>query len=192
MDARIATNQGRSAYPWFLVTVALFVGLVGCQGPFMVSHRYSAEPHIASPNGELDQSPGSPSQSNDGGECTSLQSDSSDCRVAPGPMMVQRIGLPRWCRPFLRHSSELLWTEQEIQAPHSRFHPVPTQPVFSPRDDYTEPQLMLEAHRANEGPPRLLPNLHSAHPLQGSAPPPAPPSSGEPVERSVLRIRTVR
>lgn len=56
--------------------------------------------------------------------------------------------------------------EAELYPPHSRFHPVPTTPVFAQRQDYEPPQRMMEPTPA---PPRFapqaLPHVPNVQPL---------------------------
>ncbi len=86
----------------------------------------------------------------------------SECLVPPVPP-VPPAGycgadacppLVAWCGPRLLHGlgplfyrgdeGEQQMTEAELYPPHSRFHPVPTMPVFASRPEYDPPQQMLE------------------------------------------------
>lgn len=67
--------------------------------------------------------------------------------------------------------------EAELYPPHSRFHPVPTAPVFAQRAEYLPPEQMLQT--VPEKPfPHLTPPLHPV-PTQ-PAPLPAPRHQAEP------------
>jgi hypothetical protein len=60
-------------------------------------------------------------------------------------------------------------TEAELYPPHSRFHPVPTAPVFAPRPEYDPPEQMMEPVPAK---PHLAPRaaLRAPRPLDLSSP----------------------
>ncbi len=76
-----------------------------------------------------------------------------------------------WCH---HHKQQQSLLETEMQGPISRFHPVPTQPVFSPRPEYSPPELMFEPipghspHALRHAPPHLLPRAGTLHPVQAN------------------------
>ncbi len=66
-----------------------------------------------------------------------------------------------WCRmgPLFCHDAPYdpqALAEAELQPPFSRFHPVPTAPVFAPRYDYQQPQLMMVPLQPSK---KLVPQL---------------------------------
>lgn len=110
------------------------------------------------------------------------------CRsVCPKPSRWPRMPrLPHlhgllWCFGPLFHwgesSEEAATMEAELYPPHSRFHPVPTAPVFAQRAEYMPPESMMQA--VPERPlPHLTPPLHPvpshtipSHASRGSAEP---------------------
>ncbi len=58
-------------------------------------------------------------------------------------LRMPRCHLPIWCGPLFHRGMEVGPVEEELRPPHSRFHPVPTQPVFEPRLEYAIPELMM-------------------------------------------------
>jgi hypothetical protein len=77
---------------------------------------------------------------------------------------------------FYREDEEGQLTEAELYPPHSRFHPVPTAPVFAQRTEYEPPELIMEPVPAKPHlAPRTLPNvpqdrLRSPLPTDGKLP----------------------
>jgi hypothetical protein len=60
---------------------------------------------------------------------------------------------PIWCGPLFHRKAGPGLVEEELRPPHSRFHPVPTRPVFEPRLDYAVPELMMTETKRAAGPP---------------------------------------
>jgi hypothetical protein len=58
-------------------------------------------------------------------------------------LRMPRCRLPIWCGPLFHRGAEAGPVEEELRPPHSRFHPVPTQPVFEPRLEYATVELMM-------------------------------------------------
>jgi hypothetical protein len=58
-------------------------------------------------------------------------------------LRMPRFRFPIWCGPLFHRGAETGPVEEELRPPHSRFHPVPTQPVFEPRLEYAIPELMM-------------------------------------------------
>jgi hypothetical protein len=69
-------------------------------------------------------------------------------------------------------SEEAALAEAELDPPHSRFHPVPTAPVFAQRFEYAPPKLMMQTVPEHRFPP-LAPQPNSV-PTQPAAPLMAP------------------
>jgi hypothetical protein len=55
--------------------------------------------------------------------------------------------LPWGGGPLFHRGLKADLVEEELRPPHSRFHPVPTQPVFEPRLEYSPPELMMTESR---------------------------------------------
>jgi hypothetical protein len=129
--------------------------LTGCCGGILTSARYAApSPQVAT----------LPTASALGPTASSATHGETACVVAPAgycgadecpPLVNWPRGL--WARclgPLFHGRGQAGMTEAELYPPHSRFHPVPTAPVFAPRDDYEPPERMMEPAPAH---PRLAP-----------------------------------
>ena len=111
--------------PKFGMISGTFVGLLylaagsGCASPLLLSERYSAKQtcHEHVP----------------GAACASCQEQHGIRRALPyvaGPF------LPRYGDPAL------ISQPATLQPPHSKFHPVPTRPVFERQPQYAPPELI--------------------------------------------------
>ena len=116
MVARFATSNRcpvwlRRFSPLLTVGVVATLGTVGCCHPFALSHRWS-------PQGPP---PGEPAAC----ECGGIWEHAVHCAESP-PIL-----------PGTELHAASLGSATEgpptIQAPHSKFHPVPVRPVFAPR-----------------------------------------------------------
>lgn len=114
-----------SAAVWTTVALAV-VASGGCAGG-IISQRYSQEPNCAA---EIE-------------EGKTAWGRGIPIAAWPG------INLPRCLKREGRHAlhqnfNELLQPEPAppLKPPHSRFHPLPTQPVFAQRSEYTQPELL--------------------------------------------------
>lgn len=166
MPARTVSNWWSRRSTW-LTMLVMMVCAAGCSPLTMGNRCMVNEPMPAcapsdTPPSNPESAPlcGSPE-----GVCT--------CGACP-PVCSKPWPRPRL--PRLPHLHGLLWcfgplfhwgesaedaatVEAELFPPHSRFHPVPTAPVFAQRAEYIPPEQMMQA--VPERPlPQLTPPLH--------------------------------
>ncbi|MHB9082097.1 MAG: hypothetical protein ACYC3X_31930 [Pirellulaceae bacterium] len=168
--------------------------LVGCQGGILPSARL-APTMFVEPTPPGAANPVAPMPTPDAA-CLAPPVGYCGADACPSVKTWRGARLLRCLGPlFYREDEEDLLTEAELYPPHSRFHPVPTAPVFAQRTEYEPPQLMMapvpaEPHLA----PRALPDvprgrLLSPLPANGDSPamqpwstaPPAAQKAPEPV-----------
>jgi hypothetical protein len=184
MPSRSDTNWSGRSKAWLSMLVVVACA-TGCS-PLAVSNRcVVTDPIVAS--GVSDTTVASPVPSE---LCGSPQ---GTCTCGACPPVCKKPW--RWPRlPRLLHPHRLLWCfgpllhwgptpeeealmEAELYPPHSRFHPVPTAPVFAQRAEYLPPESMMQA--VPERPfPHLTPPLNPV-PAQ-SVPSHASPAQSEP------------
>lgn len=167
------------------VLVAFVCAVSGCSPLLVTSRCMVTEPTLAGTDGEAA----------DGAPCPTAMCGSPQgvcsCGACP-PVCKPSWHLPRF--PRMLHPHRLLWcfgplfhwgesaqdaamAEAELQPPHSRFHPVPTAPVFAPRPEYVpaEPmmQMVAEPQLPHRGP--HLKSVPTRSLVPSAAPVPAEP-----------------
>jgi hypothetical protein len=105
----------------FAIAAAILAAVPGCCGPMVISHRVS--------------SPSIPADEMTRCHCGSIfehafLSAKSPHRPLPGSDLASKGVIP----PV---------DSDTIQPPHSKFHPVPTRPVFAPREEYPPPKPLI-------------------------------------------------
>jgi hypothetical protein len=169
-----------------LTTAALVAAACagGCCGPVIVSQRFQG--HDCTPGGALLCR-----------DCEATAADAeSDASVQDCPASMRRgwlTGLRFHAAGWKHNVSQWLQPGPAVpvKPPHSRFHPVPTQPVFEPRPEYGSPEpLGLQRPETHEhsllGNSRLpAPLEHAAQPTPALLPSPAQPAA--PAESNPLR-----
>ena len=155
----------RRSRPRLALLLAGVIGSTGCCGMVLPSSRWAPEP---SPVGsEVDVPVAALGVSHHPGCGHVACGDCGDARR--GPVLACRRGGGRLpCRGFPHASCEPGTgpaSESLIDPPHSRFHPVPTAPVFAGRIEYDPPRAMVPAHpkrRAVTAPLGATPSLSSS------------------------------
>ncbi|MDA1050604.1 MAG: hypothetical protein O3C40_09000 [Planctomycetota bacterium] len=171
---RVFVSRGANMLPGieirrlgFGVAVMCAIAMSGCTAPMIPSQRFH-EP-------ELSNMMGGPIQ------ITSHRlgmQDASECASCEDRQRVQDYA-PYVAGPFMHRRDELEYTAEQatIQPPHSKFHPVPTRPVFETRTSYQPPQpigVHLVPVPDQESQP-MLPRLYEPDSQFGL--PPDPPAT---------------
>lgn len=143
-------------------------GVSGCAAPMQMPHRFH-DPELAKTLSGPVPITGGRFGMQDLSECTSCDDRQrlQDC---------VHVAMPYVAGPFMHHDSPQAYEPQQatIKPPHSKFHPVPTRPVFETRSTYHFPEPMgVQLVPVPEIGSRSLPHLHQPDSLYHT--PPNPP-----------------
>ena len=176
MPSRLYTNCSSRRVAWLSMLVA-FACASGCCPLFVSSRGTVPAPVLDTDDGQPVPPSASPNATcgSPQGVCT-CGACALSCKQLPRlPRPPHPRRLFRWFGPLFhwqQASEEAAMAEAELYPPHSRFHPVPTAPVFAQRFEYAPPEPMMQTvpeHRF----PHLAPQPNSA-PSQPAAPLPSP------------------
>ena len=151
--AMTAYHTGRllERFRWSTVAAAATLAIAGgCQAPWLVSPRFEGKPSpalVTLPDSGPEDSPDEVVAASR--PCICQEAAACRCRSARTEPRATILGRQLRCRrPILAgHKTGMGGGEPYIEPPHSKFHPVPTAPVFGPRGEYPPPQPMVPAHR---------------------------------------------
>lgn len=156
MPSRLNANwSGRLAMCCTSLVVAVCTG--GCGQMFMTGRCTTAEMATLVRDDGKSPAPAPMTCGSPNGICSCGM-----CRPVWNPLPT--LHMPRL--PRLPHAHRLLWcfgplfhwgstsedealAEAELYPPHSRFHPVPTTPVFAQREEYLPPEPMMQTVPVN-------------------------------------------
>lgn len=165
--------QGCRIRVWVVGSIALCaVTIAGCAAPVLPSQRIY-DPTVAQTLGGPVPITGHRFGIQDPAECTSCQDRQ---RLQDYVACAQ----PYVSGPFMHHGSASGYAAEQptIRPPHSKFHPVPTRPVFRTRASYLPPQP-IGVHLVpvpDHGLQTLMPVLEQPHSTLTL--PPNPPLEG--------------
>lgn len=170
----------RSRFAALCGAAIVVASLAGCRGGILPSARL-ALPMSLGPAPAGVAAPGDPVPTSDAG-CLVSPAGYCGADACPSLSTWRDARMLRCLGPlFYREDEEDQLTETELYPPHSRFHPVPTAPVFASRTEYGAPQLMMEPVPAEPHlAPRALPNVPRGRPLG-----PLPPNGNLPAREPV-------